>query len=106
MLGWPYTQSPWDGSELGKLGYSRDTEDEMDNNYACNFARYGISPAFRALGVDMRPAENGGPNHCFSVQHMNSSSIKRLPNGMWPEVKDQWYEVNGVWYRVSLHCNP
>jgi len=101
MLGWPYTQSPWTGSEFDKWGYTRDTEDEELNYYTCNFARYGISPAFRDLNVDMRPAEEGGPNHCFSIQHQGSPMIKRLPDGTLPEVKDQWFEVDGVWYRVS-----
>jgi hypothetical protein len=106
MLGWPYIQSPWDGSELGKWGYSRDTQDEERNEYTCNFARYGMSPAFRDLNIDMRPAEHGGPNHCFSVQHRAGPSIKKLPDGTWPEMKDQWYEVDGVWYRVSVQCDP
>ncbi|KAH6060440.1 hypothetical protein HBI67_137360 [Parastagonospora nodorum] len=81
MLGWPYTQSPWDGSELGKWGYSRDTQDEERNEYTCNFARYGMRPAFRDLDIDMRPVEHGGPNHCFSVQHRAGPSIKKLPDG-------------------------
>ncbi|KAH4262798.1 hypothetical protein HBH70_112040 [Parastagonospora nodorum] len=101
MLGWPYTQSPWDGSELGKWGYSRDTQDEERNECTCNFARYGMRPAFRDLNIDMRPVEHGGPNHCFSVQHQAGPSIKKLPDGTWPEMKDQWYEVNGVWYRET-----
>ncbi|KAH3950585.1 hypothetical protein HBI56_204730 [Parastagonospora nodorum] len=79
MLGWPYTQSPWDGSELGKWGYSRDTQDEERNEYTCNFARYGMRPAFRDLNIDMRPVEHGGPNHCFSVQHRAGPSIKNYP---------------------------
>jgi hypothetical protein len=45
MLGWPYIQSPWHGSELGEWGYDVDLTDE-EHAWYCNFDTCNMNRAF------------------------------------------------------------
>jgi hypothetical protein len=105
MFGWPYTQSPWDGSKLAKWGYDVDVTHE-DHVWYCDFITYNMNRAFEELMINIRPSGKGGPNHCFLIQHQYGSTVKKPKDGTWPEPKDQWYEVDGVWYRVRCALEP
>ncbi|KAJ4347557.1 Mitochondrial import inner membrane translocase subunit tim8 [Ascochyta clinopodiicola] len=105
MLGWPYMQSPWDGDlkpELRKWGYLDDDEKHEEVDDQCDFDRtHEMGDAFKDLQVDPRSAGNGGPNHCFYVEHMNGPTVIRDEDGELPFEEDQHYNVDGKDYQVT-----
>jgi hypothetical protein len=105
MLQWPYTQSPWDGdlkSELRKWGYLDDHIREQADSF-CDFENHHhMKRAYDELGVDARSAEQGGPNHCFKLQHSDSPAVKLDEDGNMPLPSEQRYKVDGTIYKV---CN-
>lgn len=104
MLQWPYTQSPWDGdlkSELRKWGYKETNNEDKDIDAQCDFEKiHEVGEAFKDIKVDPRPAGQGGPNHCFYVEHMNGPTVIRDEDGELPFEEDQYYPVDGKNYRV------
>ncbi|KAF3046022.1 hypothetical protein E8E12_010385 [Didymella heteroderae] len=105
LLQWPYTQSPWDGElkpELKKWGYKETNNEDRDIDAACDFDKtHEVGDAFKALNVDARPAGQGGPNHCFYVEHMNGPTVIPDEDGEMPFEEDQYYEADGKKYRVT-----
>jgi hypothetical protein len=101
LLQWPYAESPWDGDlreTLGKWGYSQ--EEYADE--ACDFGeKYKFDTALQALGIDSKPADQGGSNHCFYLKHNDGPSVHLGPDGKMPPVKEQKYTVDGKKYPVS-----
>jgi hypothetical protein len=105
MLQWPYTQSPWDGDlkdALRTWGYLDEPTTHEQNDHHCDFDNSHHSKrAFEALGLDWRSADQGGPNHCFYVQHANGPAvILDEETHLMPEPRDQRYEVDGTLYKV------
>ncbi|KAF9699865.1 hypothetical protein EKO04_002094 [Ascochyta lentis] len=102
-LGWPYLPSPWDGdlkTELKTWGWL-DTDNNHNNaDYFCNFEE-SMGSMFKALGIDGKSAELGGPNHCFYLEHKNGPTVKKNVDGTLPEEADQTYEAEGNEYRVT-----
>jgi hypothetical protein len=109
ILQWPYIQSKWDGTlhaELEEWGYRDSDELHHNADVFCDFSGpfHELGTAFRAMGIDPKSAEFGGPNHCFHVEHQNGPAVKkRKDDGTMPEVKDQRYRVGDKEYRVSDH---
>lgn len=104
MLQWPYTQSPWDGdlkNELRLWGYRDDPEIHEQSDAYCDFDNWHQSKrAFEAMGVDWRSAGQGGPNHCFFLQHKDGPAVILNEEQMLPDEADQRYEVDGKAYKV------
>ncbi|CAN9220041.1 unnamed protein product [Alternaria sp. RS040] len=103
-LGWPYTQSPWDGDlkpELRKWGYLDDDNHHAMNDNSCDFSKHHIKRAFDALGIDPRSARKGGPNHCFMLEHRFGPTVILDKNGEMPNISKQRYEADGKMYRVT-----
>jgi hypothetical protein len=101
FLQWPYTESPWDGDlreALGKWGYSQ--EEYADK--ACDFEeKYHFGTALQALGIDAKPADQGGSNHCYFLQHNDGPSVRPGPDGHRLPIGEQKYTVDGKEYPVS-----
>jgi hypothetical protein len=103
MLQWPYTQSPWDGDlkpELRKWGYSDDSSGHALVDASCDFTDYYIDDAFVDLGIDPRPAGQGGPNHCFLFEHGYGPTVLPDEHGGLPRLSEQRYEADGKIYKV------
>jgi hypothetical protein len=103
MLEWPYTQSPWDGDlklELRKWGYLDDDYFHAQVDDSCDFTKYYMKSAFDALGIDPRSALQGGPNHCFELQHGYGPAVILDEDGGIPPLPEQRYEVDGKMYKV------
>jgi hypothetical protein len=105
LLQWPYIESPWDGdlkSELRKWGYKEINNEDDQIDAACDFDNtHEIGKAFREIRVDPRPVGQGGPNHCFYVEHMNGPTVIPDEDGEIPFEEDQYYPTDGKKYRVS-----
>lgn len=90
----PITSQFEDGNfndALHSWGYS---EGDALFERLCDFdTTHGLTTAFRALNIDPRSTERGGPNHCFHVQHQYTGSAK--------PVQDQVYWVGDRRYRVG-----
>lgn len=102
-LGWPYLQSPWDGDlkdEMEKWGWLDTDKNHKNADYFCNFEE-DMSNMCKALNIDGRSAEMGGPNHCFFVEHKNGPTVKKNEDGSLPAEVDQKYDAEGKEYRVS-----
>ena len=108
-------QSPFTGdgkAELAKWGF--DNSDALSATVAkeCDFDGYHkIKAAFDELGLDTRSSKDGGPNHCFKVNHRDGVAIKRNEDGSLPSEAKQYYDVCGKEYRVTsspvekYYCN-
>jgi hypothetical protein len=105
MLQWPYTQSPWDGdlkSELRKWGYPDDENIHEQADDLCDFENHHhMRRAFDELGVDARSGGQGGPNHCFKLQHSDNPAVRLDEDGNMPLPSEQRYEVDGTIYKVG-----
>lgn len=101
-------QSPFEGhgrEELEKWGFHDSDELSKDIEKECDFDNYHhIKTAFDELGLDTKASKDGGPNHCFKIDHRNGPAIKRNEDGSLPPEEDQYYDVCGKTYRVSLCC--
>jgi hypothetical protein len=106
MLEWPYTQSPWDGDlkpELRTWGYLDDDTEHAKVEDSCDFdKRFFMKNIFSALGVDTRSAGEGGPNHCFKLQHARGPAVILDKNGKMPNLSSQRYVVDEKTYKVSV----
>ncbi|CAE7194196.1 hypothetical protein P3342_009594 [Pyrenophora teres f. teres] len=97
-------QSPFDGDgreELRKWGF--DDSDELSKSVEneCDFDKYHhIKSAFDELGLDTKASKDGGPNHCFKIDHRNGPAIKRNPDGSLPSEENQYYDACGKTYRA------
>jgi len=106
ILQWPYIQSKWDGDlhyELEEWGYRDSEELHRNADVFCDFSGpfHELGTAFKAMGIDPKSAEFGGPNKCWHVEHQNGPAVKkRKEDGKMPEVQDQRYHVGGREYRV------
>jgi hypothetical protein len=110
ILQWPYIGSKWDGDlhkELEEWGYRDSDELHRNADIFCDFSGsfHELSTAFKAMGINPRSAELGGPNHCFHVEHQNGPAVLKKPDGSMPDLKDQRYNVDGKEYRVSDSIN-
>jgi hypothetical protein len=106
LLGWPHVQSTWDGplyDELRKWGYLDTDSMHQQADSSCDFADF--TTAFKALGVDVRSAKGGGPNHCFHFSHGYGPAMERDANGKLPRLPKQTYVVDGVRYPVCLSAH-
>ncbi|CAN9190957.1 unnamed protein product [Alternaria alternata] len=98
-------QSPFTGdgkAELAKWGF--DNSDALSATVAkeCDFDGYHkIKAAFDELGLDTRSSKDGGPNHCFKVNHRDGVAIKRNEDGSLPSEAKQYYDVCGKEYRAT-----
>ena len=75
----------------------------------CDFAGsfHELGTAFKAMGIDLRSAEMGGPKNCFHIEHINGPAVlKRKENGKMPEPRDQRYHVGDGEYRVGSRDKP
>lgn len=109
-LNWSYVQSPWDGGmekELQSWGYLDSEELHLDHDGDCDFdTKHKLGNVFRdtdKLNTDPRSSGQGGPNHCFYIQHSDSPAMIRSQDDEMPDVADQRYWVNDKEYRVRKH---
>ena len=104
MLNWPYIQSTWDGdlkTELTKWGYNDNEELHKENDDQCDFDKtHEMKDAFKDLNVDTRSAGQGGPNHCFYIEHQNGPTVVRDKDGELPFAEDQYYVADNKKYQV------
>jgi hypothetical protein len=105
QLGWPYVQSPLDGDmkqDLATWGYLDTDELHQSRDAACNFKEtHKLGNVFTELDTDPRSAGEGGPNHCFYVQHSDSPAMLRDQNNEIPRnARDQRYRVGPTEYKV------
>jgi hypothetical protein len=103
FLQWPYRQSPWDGDlkdALQKWGYLDNDDTHAQNDNFCTFT-YCCPTAFAGLGIDTRSAGNGGPNHCFKLEHKDSPAVFLDEDGNMPLPSEQRYSVDGKIYKVK-----
>ncbi|KAF1919171.1 hypothetical protein BDU57DRAFT_443135 [Ampelomyces quisqualis] len=95
FLQWPYAESPWDGDlrdALGKWGYSQEEYADKD----CDFKeKYHFGTALEALGIDSKPADQGGSNHCFYLQHNDGPSLN---------VTDTRLQATGAFARFGVNA--
>lgn len=109
MLAWPYIQSPWDGDlrpELRKWGYKDDFDTDAEVDKQCDFDKtHEKADAFKTLRVDLRSARQGGPNHCFYVEHKDGPTILRDEDGELPFPEEQFYDVDGKTLQVLASLN-
>ena len=96
-------RSPWDGDlreDFRTWGYREipDYQSQM-----CDFGpeQHNLERAFAELRIGTTSSVDGGPNHCFYVEHKYGSAVQRPPNGLWPEPAQQYYMVGNKRYRVS-----
>jgi hypothetical protein len=101
-LQWPYAESPWDGDlreALGKWGYRQGEYADQQ----CDFDKvYHFGTALNALGIDAKPADQGGSNRCYYVQHNDGPTVIPGPNGQRLPPSQQKYMVDGKEYPVSI----
>lgn len=89
--------SQFDGTlenELARWGYLEYNEDAAPN---CWFSLY-IPTELKALNIDPRGSDQGGPNKCFLFQHWNRDAHDK--GGPVP-VEEQDYFVDGKAFKVS-----
>ncbi|KAF1361444.1 hypothetical protein EJ07DRAFT_164491 [Lizonia empirigonia] len=96
-------RSPWDGDlvqEFQKWGY-REIENHRSN--LCDFGpdEHNLKRAFTELGIETASSADGGPNHCYYVEHKYAPTVQRPPDGPWPEPSQQYYVVDGKRYRET-----
>ncbi|CAN9253875.1 unnamed protein product [Alternaria alternata] len=113
-------QSPFTGdgkAELAKWGF--DDSDALSATVAkecdfdgyhkikeCDFDGYHkIKAAFDELGLDTRSSKDGGPNHCFKVNHRDGVAIKRNEDGSLPSEAKQYYDATGASYEFAVNPN-
>lgn len=95
-------RSTWDGDlvkEFRTWGYR---EIENHRSELCDFGpdQHNLKRAFTELGIETASSGDGGPNHCFYVEHKNGPTVQRPPNGQWPDPDQQYYMVGDKRYRV------
>lgn len=105
QLGWPYVQSPFEGDmkqDLATWGYLDTDELHQSRDAACKFKEtHKLGNVFTELNTDPRSAGEGGPNHCFYVQHSDSPAMLRDQNNEIPRnARDQRYRVGPTEYKV------
>jgi hypothetical protein len=96
-------RSRWSGDlaqEFMTWGY-REVPSARDSR--CDFGPdvHELQRAFATMGIDPRPASEGGPNACYHVEHMYGPAVIRSPDGSWPKPEEQTYRVTEKVYRVS-----
>ncbi|KAI4949428.1 hypothetical protein J4E91_005167 [Alternaria rosae] len=105
MLQWPYTQSPWDGGlkpDLRKWGWLDDEEENAKVDEQCDFDEtLKMKNTFDTLGVDTRSVGQGGPNHCFRLQHSNGPTVVLDKDGKMPYLSSQRYVADEKMYKVT-----
>ncbi|KAF9693177.1 hypothetical protein EKO04_008813 [Ascochyta lentis] len=96
-------RSPWDGDlvqQFRKWGYR-----ELENHRSelCDFGpdQHNLKRAFTELGIETASSVDGGPNHCFYVEHKYGPTVQRPPDGQWPEPNQQYYMVGEKRYRET-----
>ncbi|KAI4640738.1 hypothetical protein J4E93_008329 [Alternaria ventricosa] len=98
-------ESPFDGDLVAKLrewGYNDATEELAKSaDEACDFDDPYMKTAFDELAIGTKSMRQGGPNHCFQIEHANGPAMKKDENGEMPELERQRYEVCGKEYRAT-----
>jgi hypothetical protein len=83
--------------------YWRDTN---PSTFSCRLAEHWHFPnVMRSLGLDGRPASEGGDNTCYRVEHWDPE--KRDDKGNQVAAINQWYNVPGIerQYHVHILCH-
>lgn len=97
-------QSPFTGdgrADLAKWGFDDSEALSVKVANEGDFDAYHkIKAAFDEIGLDTKAAKDGGPNHCFKVNHRDGPAIKRDDKGELPSEAKQVYDVCGREYRV------
>jgi hypothetical protein len=73
------------------------------STFSCSFSEHWhLAHAMRSLGLDGKPASEGGDNQCYRIEHWNPEN--RDDKGNQIPAINQWYSVPGhdKQYRVSL----
>jgi hypothetical protein len=96
-------RSRWGGDlvqEFTTWGY-REVPGARDSR--CDFGPdvHELQRAFATMGIDPRPASDGGPNACYHIEHMYGPAVIRNPDGGWPKPEKQTYRVAEKVYRAS-----
>ncbi|KAG9186415.1 hypothetical protein G6011_02971 [Alternaria panax] len=98
-------QSPYKGdgkAELATWGYDDSAALSKTVEKECDFDVYHkIKEVFDDLGLDTRGSKDGGPNHCFKINHQDGPAIKRNEDGSLPSESKQFYDVCGKTYQAT-----
>ena len=96
-------RSPWDGDLVQQFRIWGYREIENYRSELCDFgpSQHNLKRAFTELGIETASSVDGGPNHCFYVEHKYGPTVQRPPNGQWPDPNQQYYKVGDKRYRVS-----
>jgi hypothetical protein len=96
-------RSPWDGGLVQQFRTWGYREIENHRSELCDFGpdQHNLQRAFAELGIGTASSADGGPNHCFYVEHKYGPTVQRPPSGQWPEPNQQYYMVGPKRYRVS-----
>lgn len=97
-------RSPWDGDLVQQFKTWGYREIENHRSDLCDFGpdQHNIKRAFTELGIETASSADGGPNHCYYVEHKYGPTVQRPPDGQWPDPNQQYYMVGEKRYRVSI----
>ncbi|KAI4941226.1 hypothetical protein J4E91_010916 [Alternaria rosae] len=97
-------QSPFTGdgrTDLAKWGFDESEALSAKVANECDFDAYHkIKAAFDEIGLDTKAAKDGGPNHCFKVNHRDGPAIKRDEKGELPSEAKQ---ATGASYEFAVN---
>lgn len=96
-------RSPWDGDLVQQFRTWGYREIENHRSDLCDFGpdQHNLKRAFTELGIETTSSADGGPKHCFYVEHKYGSTVQRPPSGQWPDPDQQYYMVGVKRYRVG-----
>lgn len=96
-------RSPWDGDLVRQFRTWGYREVENYRSELCDFGpdQHSLKRAFTELGIGTASSADGGPNHCYYVEHKYGPTVQLPPTGGWPEPEQQYYMVGDKRYRVS-----
>jgi hypothetical protein len=100
-------RSTWDGDLIQQFrmwGY-REIENHGSELYDFGPDQHQLQRAFAELGIGTASSVDGGPNHCFYVEHKYGPTVQRPPSGQWPEPNQQCYMVGDRKHRVRARIN-
>ncbi|KAJ4376870.1 hypothetical protein N0V86_006306 [Didymella sp. IMI 355093] len=96
-------RSPWDGGLVQQFRTWGYREIENRRSELCDFGpdQHNLQRAFAELEIGTASSADGGPNHCFYVEHKYGPTVQRPSSGKWPEPNQQYYMVGPKRYRET-----
>ncbi|KAF3039950.1 hypothetical protein E8E12_008925 [Didymella heteroderae] len=96
-------RSTWDGDLVHQFRTWGYREIANHRSELCDFGpnQHNLQRAFTELGIGIPSSVDGGPNHCFYVEHKYGPAVQRPPDGQWPDPNQQYYMVGSKRYRET-----